>query len=59
MELKRIRVSDKRQITIPKSFFEKLNLGEEVECVFDKDREKLLFGPQSKTMTLANLYWPT
>lgn len=48
MELKRIRVSDKRQITIPKSFFEKLNLGEEVECVFDKDRGEIIIRPSVK-----------
>lgn len=33
MESKRISVSKKRQITIPKRFFEKLNLGDEVECI--------------------------
>lgn len=32
MEIKRISVSKKRQITIPQRFFEKLNIGEEVEC---------------------------
>ena len=33
MESKRISVSRKRQITIPQSFYEKLNIGEEVECI--------------------------
>lgn len=32
MERKTIRVSKKRQITIPKDFFEQLNLSNEVEC---------------------------
>ncbi len=32
MESKIIRVSQKRQITIPLKFFEKLNLSNEVEC---------------------------
>ncbi len=31
-ESKRIKVSDKRQITIPIKFFEELNIGDEVEC---------------------------
>lgn len=48
MELKRIRVSDKRQITIPKNFFEKLNLGDEVECIFDKDRGEIIIRPHVK-----------
>jgi len=33
METKRISVSKKRQITIPQKFFEKLNIGDEVECI--------------------------
>ncbi|MDF9406808.1 AbrB/MazE/SpoVT family DNA-binding domain-containing protein [Pelotomaculum isophthalicicum JI] len=33
MEIKRISVSKKRQITIPQKFFEKLNIREEVECI--------------------------
>jgi len=45
MESKRIKVSEKRQITIPKSFYEKLNLGEEVECIFDKDKGAILIRP--------------
>jgi len=48
VELKRIKVSDKRQITIPKSFFEKLNLGKEVECIFDKDRGEIIIRPYIK-----------
>lgn len=32
MNKKTIRVSKKRQITIPLEFYEKLNLGNEVEC---------------------------
>jgi len=48
MEIKRIRVSDKRQITIPKNFYEKLNLGEEVECIFDKDRGEIIIRPHVK-----------
>ena len=32
MESKIISVSNKRQITIPQKFFEKLNIGQEVEC---------------------------
>lgn len=33
MESKRISVSTKRQITIPQKFYEKLGIGNEVECV--------------------------
>lgn len=33
METKRISVSKKRQITIPQRFFDKLNIGDEVECI--------------------------
>ncbi len=33
MESKRISVSKKRQITIPQKYFDKLNIGEEVECI--------------------------
>lgn len=36
MDSKRISVSNKRQITIPQKFFEKLNLGDEVECIMTK-----------------------
>ena len=33
MESKRISVSKKRQITIPKKFYEQLNIQDEVECI--------------------------
>jgi bifunctional DNA-binding transcriptional regulator/antitoxin component of YhaV-PrlF toxin-antitoxin module len=33
LDTKRISVSNKRQITIPQKFFEKLNIGDEVECI--------------------------
>jgi len=33
IDSKRISVSKKRQITIPQKFFDKLNIGEEVECI--------------------------
>lgn len=33
MDTKRISVSGKRQITIPQKYFEKLNIGDEVECL--------------------------
>lgn len=33
---KRIKVSDKRQITIPIQFFKDLNIGGEVECTIDQ-----------------------
>lgn len=33
VETKRISVSKKRQITIPQRFFDKLNIGDEVECI--------------------------
>ena len=36
MDTKRISVSNKRQITIPQKFFEKLNIGDEVECIMTK-----------------------
>lgn len=32
MKTKRISVSEKRQITIPKEFFDALNIGNEIEC---------------------------
>ncbi len=37
MKSKIIRVSKKRQITIPIEFFEKLNLSNEVECSLEDD----------------------
>ncbi len=45
MEIKMIKVSEKRQITIPKIFYQKLNLGSEVECFFDEHREAILIRP--------------
>ncbi|WP_418791715.1 AbrB/MazE/SpoVT family DNA-binding domain-containing protein [Phosphitispora sp. TUW77] len=33
IDTKRICVSSKRQITIPQKYFEKLNIGDEVECL--------------------------
>ncbi|MHB8170125.1 MAG: AbrB/MazE/SpoVT family DNA-binding domain-containing protein [Thermincolia bacterium] len=33
MDSKRISVSKKRQITIPQKFFDKLHIGDEVECI--------------------------
>ena len=33
IDAKRISVSQKRQITIPQKFYEKLNIGDEVECI--------------------------
>jgi bifunctional DNA-binding transcriptional regulator/antitoxin component of YhaV-PrlF toxin-antitoxin module len=33
MDSKRIRVSQKRQVTIPQKYFERLNIGHEVECI--------------------------
>lgn len=32
MKTKKISVSEKRQITIPKEFFDTLNIGKEIEC---------------------------
>lgn len=32
MKTKKISVSEKRQITIPKDFFDALNIGKEIEC---------------------------
>ena len=32
MKTKKISVSEKRQITIPKEFFDALNIGKEIEC---------------------------
>ena len=32
MKTKRIAVSEKRQITIPKEYYEALNIGNEIEC---------------------------
>ena len=50
MQSKTIKVSEKRQITIPKSFFEKLNLGDEVECFFRKDRQEIVIrSPRKET----------
>lgn len=38
MEKKRIPVSSKGQITIPKKFINELNLGKEVDCIVDNGR---------------------
>ncbi len=48
MESKRIKVSEKRQITIPIKFYEKLNIGNEVECIFDEDSGFILIRPSTK-----------
>jgi len=45
VDTKRIRVSEKRQITIPKKFFEKLNLGDEVECFLRPDKNEIVIRP--------------
>ena len=37
MERKIIRISSKRQITIPRRYFERLGLGEEAECILRGD----------------------
>ncbi len=34
MEKRRIRISSKRQITIPSKYFEKLGLSNEVDCIY-------------------------
>lgn len=34
MERKIIRISEKRQLTIPQKYFEKLGMGKEAECIF-------------------------
>ncbi|MCH5585990.1 AbrB/MazE/SpoVT family DNA-binding domain-containing protein [Shimazuella sp. AN120528] len=41
MERKRIKVSSKRQITIPQSFFNKLQIKTEVDCIL-KDGELVI-----------------
>jgi AbrB family looped-hinge helix DNA binding protein len=41
MERKRIKVSSKRQITIPQSFFKKLQIKTEVDCIL-KDGELII-----------------
>lgn len=37
IDKKRINVSQKRQITIPQKYFEKLSIGTEVECILRED----------------------
>lgn len=37
MERKTIRISSKRQVTIPQRYFERLGFGEEAECIFRGD----------------------
>lgn len=37
MEAKIISISENRQITIPKEYFDKLNLGSKAECFFEND----------------------
>jgi len=44
-ETKRIKVSGKRQITIPKEFYNKLNLGDEVECTIDEENGQIIIRP--------------
>lgn len=41
MQSKRIKVSSKRQITIPQTFYDSLDIGDEVEC-FLKDGELII-----------------
>jgi bifunctional DNA-binding transcriptional regulator/antitoxin component of YhaV-PrlF toxin-antitoxin module len=47
MERKRIRISTKRQITIPQQFFEKIGFDSEAECIF-RDNE-LIIRPVKET----------
>lgn len=42
---KRLKVSSKRQITIPSSFYKHLNLGEEVECYMREDKNEIVIRP--------------
>ena len=37
MERKTIRISSKRQVTIPQRYFERLGFGEEAECILRGD----------------------
>lgn len=48
MEIKRISVSEKRQITIPKAFHDKLRLGKEVQCIYDENSNAILIRPVTK-----------
>ena len=48
MKSKRISVSEKRQITIPKKFYEKMGIGDEVECFLDEDNGFILIRPISR-----------
>lgn len=47
MEAKRVKIY-KRQINIPKAFYDKLRLGEEAECIFDENKGEIIIRPYIK-----------
>lgn len=51
MESKIIKVSNKRQITIPQKFFEKLNIDNEVECIITNS--ELIIRPVNREIEFA------
>jgi len=53
MKSKRVKVSEKRQITIPKKFYEKLNLSDEVECFLRADKNEIVIRPVPKQTEFA------
>ncbi|WP_062322849.1 AbrB/MazE/SpoVT family DNA-binding domain-containing protein [Halolactibacillus sp. JCM 19043] len=52
IDRKIIRVSNKRQITIPLKYFEKLQLGQEIECVLE-DNQIVLKPVQDQTFNYS------
>jgi len=50
---KRVKVSSKRQITIPSSFYKKLELGTEVECFIRESKNELVIRPVQSEMDFS------
>ena len=60
MERKTIRISSKRQVTIPQRYFDRLGFGEEAECILRGDElvirpVKVQGGGESSEQILADL----
>jgi bifunctional DNA-binding transcriptional regulator/antitoxin component of YhaV-PrlF toxin-antitoxin module len=53
MKSKLISISDKRQITIPKEYYDKLGLGKKAKCFYDEKSGAILICPISDNDDLS------
>ena len=59
MERKLIRISSKRQVTIPQRYFDRLGFGQEAECILHGDELILRPSPPKVTEPFQNRFWQT